>query len=106
MILTIITADLSSHGDSTASTGVFLGCSGYALPPKERCKQTINLIPEHEVLNILEGEDPETNALRAQRRCPKCGTAMDSYLIDPSRKLHVCGITNATVTRSKRVNSA
>ena len=28
----------------TASTGVFLGCSGYALPPKERCKQTINLV--------------------------------------------------------------
>ena len=26
------------------STGVFLGCSGYALKPKERCKQTINLI--------------------------------------------------------------
>ena len=23
----------------TASTGVFLGCSGYALPPKERCKE-------------------------------------------------------------------
>ena len=23
----------------TASTGVFLGCSGYALPPKERCKK-------------------------------------------------------------------
>ncbi len=25
-------------GIRTASTGVFLGCSGYALPPKERCK--------------------------------------------------------------------
>src|SRR5690606_39523849 len=25
----------------TASTGVFLGCSGYALPPKERCKATV-----------------------------------------------------------------
>ncbi|NMS07451.1 DNA topoisomerase I subunit omega, partial [Vibrio parahaemolyticus] len=30
-------------GIRTASTGVFLGCSGYALPPKERCKTTINL---------------------------------------------------------------
>ena len=28
----------------TASTGVFLGCSGYALPPKERCKATLNLL--------------------------------------------------------------
>lgn len=81
----------SQMGIRTASTGVFLGCSGYALPPKERCKTTINLVPENEVLNVLEGEDAETNALRAKRRCPKCGTAMDSYLIDPKRKLHVCG---------------
>ncbi|MBS0893653.1 type I DNA topoisomerase [Tatumella sp. JGM130] len=78
-------------GIRTATTGVFLGCSGYALPPKERCKQTINLIPENEVLNILEGDDAETNALRARPRCQKCGTAMDSYLIDEKRKLHVCG---------------
>ncbi|EKN3341255.1 type I DNA topoisomerase [Yersinia enterocolitica] len=78
-------------GIRTASTGVFLGCSGYALPPKERCKTTINLVPEAEILNILEGDDAETNALRAKRRCQKCGTAMDSYLIDKQRKLHVCG---------------
>ncbi|ETS30654.1 DNA topoisomerase I [Photorhabdus temperata] len=78
-------------GIRTATTGVFLGCSGYALSPKERCKQTINLIPENEILNILEGDDAETNALRARRRCRKCGTAMDSYLIDTQRKLHVCG---------------
>ncbi|CNH35917.1 DNA topoisomerase I [Yersinia aldovae] len=78
-------------GIRTASTGVFLGCSGYALPPKERCKTTINLVPEAEILNILEGDDAETNALRARRRCEKCGTAMDSYLIDNQRKLHVCG---------------
>lgn len=78
-------------GIRTATTGVFLGCSGYALPPKERCKTTINLVPEAEVLNILEGDEAETNALRARRRCEKCGTAMDSYLIDNQRKLHVCG---------------
>jgi DNA topoisomerase-1 len=78
-------------GIRTASTGVFLGCSGYALTPKERCKTTINLVPEAEVLNILEGDDAETNALRARKRCQKCGTAMDSYLIDNQRKLHVCG---------------
>ncbi|TCV99900.1 type I DNA topoisomerase [Biostraticola tofi] len=78
-------------GIRTASTGVFLGCSGYALPPKERCKTTINLIPESETLNVLEGEDAETNALRARHRCAKCGTAMDSYVIDATRKLHVCG---------------
>ncbi|URQ59291.1 type I DNA topoisomerase [Pantoea alhagi] len=93
MVLTSIDCPTCGRemGIRTASTGVFLGCSGYALPPKERCKQTINLIPENEVLNILEGDDAETNALRARRRCQKCGTAMDSYLIDNHRKLHVCG---------------
>ncbi|MDO4625869.1 MAG: type I DNA topoisomerase [Pasteurellaceae bacterium] len=74
----------------TASTGVFLGCSGYALPPKERCKTTINLIPEAELLNVLDAES-ETKALMDRKRCPHCGTAMDSYIIDPERKLHICG---------------
>lgn len=74
----------------TASTGVFLGCTGYALPPKERCKTTMNLIPEEELLNVLD-EDSETKALMARKRCPKCDSAMDSYIIDPKRKLHVCG---------------
>lgn len=74
----------------TASTGVFLGCSGYALSPKERCKTTINLIPEAELLNVLD-ENAETNALRNRKRCPKCDTAMDSYVIDPQRKIHICG---------------
>ncbi|WP_409160170.1 type I DNA topoisomerase [Pectobacterium sp. B2J-2] len=93
MVLTSIDCPTCSRkmGIRTASTGVFLGCSGYALSPKERCKTTINLIPENEVLNVLEGDDAETNALRARRRCEKCGTAMDSYLIDNQRKLHVCG---------------
>lgn len=74
----------------TASTGVFLGCTGYALPPKERCKTTMNLIPEAELLNVLD-EDSETKALMARKRCPKCDSAMDSYVIDPARKLHICG---------------
>ena len=70
--------------------GYSFGCSGYALPPKERCKTTINLIPEAELLNVLD-EASETKALMDRKRCPKCGTAMDSYIIDPHRKLHICG---------------
>ena len=76
-------------GIRTGSTGVFLGCSGYALPPKERCKTTMNLTPGDEV--VSDGETSETDALRAMKRCQLCGTAMDSYLIDETRKLHVCG---------------
>ncbi len=76
----------------TASTGVFLGCSGYALPPKERCKSTINLIRGDEVVSVDEEDDEvETRALRSKHRCSKCKTAMDNYLIDETRKLHVCG---------------
>ncbi|AAU37703.1 type I DNA topoisomerase [[Mannheimia] succiniciproducens] len=74
----------------TASTGVFLGCSGYALAPKDRCKTTINLIPEAELLNVLD-DASETKALMERKRCPKCDTAMDSYIIDPHRKIHICG---------------
>ncbi|CEA05559.1 DNA topoisomerase I [Pseudomonas saudimassiliensis] len=73
----------------TASTGVFLGCSGYALPPKERCKATVNLVPGNEV--AADDEEGESRILRAKRRCPICATAMDSYLVDEHRKLHVCG---------------
>ena len=77
-------------GIRTASTGVFMGCSGYALPPKERCTTTMNLTPGEEAVSVL-AEDQETEALRAMHRCGKCSTAMDSYLIDETRKLHVCG---------------
>jgi DNA topoisomerase-1 len=75
----------------TASTGVFLGCSGYVLPPKERCKHTINLVPGDEAVSEDADDEAESRQLIERHRCPKCNTAMDSYLIDEKRKLHVCG---------------
>jgi DNA topoisomerase-1 len=83
----------------TGSTGVFLGCSGYNLPPKERCKGTINLAPVESLAALTEdtsaesesGSAAETADLMAKKRCPICDTAMDSYIIDGGRKLHVCG---------------
>ncbi len=75
----------------TGSTGVFLGCSGYALPPKERCKNTMNLVSGDEVVDVEQDEEAESKQLRSKRRCTKCNTAMDSYLIDDHRKLHICG---------------
>jgi len=74
----------------TASTGVFLGCSGYSLPPKERCKSTINLVSGDEIASV-DDDEGESRLLRQKHRCPACSTAMDSYLIDEQRKLHVCG---------------
>ncbi len=79
----------------TASTGVFLGCSGYALPPKERCKTTMNLVSGDEAVSVGDdqeaAEEAEVLQLRNKRRCPICQTAMDSYLLDETRKLHICG---------------
>ena len=75
----------------TASTGVFLGCSGYGLPPKERCKNTLNLTSGDEAIMEDADDEAESRLLRSKHRCSLCNTAMDSYLIDEDRKLHVCG---------------
>ena len=78
----------------TASTGVFLGCSGYALPPKERCKSTINLVSGDEVEAVEGAEENAENEARqllTRRHCAICDATMDSYLVDEGRKLHVCG---------------
>ena len=75
----------------SASTGVFLGCSGYSLPPKERCTQTVDLTSADEAADADRDDEGESRALRAKHRCPVCGTAMDSYIVDTGRKLHVCG---------------
>lgn len=75
----------------TGTTGVFLGCSGYNLPPKERCKTTLNLTPGDEAISVDADDEAESRLLLHKHRCKRCDTAMDSYLIDEHRKLHVCG---------------
>lgn len=75
----------------TGSTGVFLGCSGYNLPPKERCTKTMNLIAGDEAVDVEEDDEGESKLLRHMRKCPKCATPMTAYLVDETRKLHVCG---------------
>jgi len=75
----------------TGSTGVFLGCSGYSLPPKERCKSTMNLVPGDEAVNVDEDDEAEAKLLISKHHCDICNTAMDSYLLDETRKLHICG---------------
>ena len=75
----------------TGSTGVFLGCSGYSLKPKERCTATVNLIPGDEAVDLDADDESESKLLRSMKKCPKCGTNMLSYLVDETRKLHICG---------------
>ncbi|MET1255937.1 type I DNA topoisomerase [Aliikangiella maris] len=74
-----------------SSMGTFLGCSGFSLPPKERCKHTMNLIPGDEIEAVDKDEEAESRNLLLKKRCPVCESAMDSYLIDEHQKLHVCG---------------
>jgi DNA topoisomerase-1 len=75
----------------TGATGVFLGCSGYNLPPKERCKSTLNLISGDEAISVDADDEAESRVLLKKHRCKLCDAAMDSYLLDEKRKLHVCG---------------
>ena len=85
-----------------ARTGVFLSCSGYGLKPKERCTKTLNLVPGAESeaakpADEQEGDEAplaseaEVAQLQAQRRCTICGTAMDAWLLDEKRRIHICG---------------
>lgn len=75
----------------TGSTGVFLGCTGYNLPPKERCKGTKNLMPVSAFEFDADDESAEVAALMEKKRCPKCNAAMDGYIVDGGLKLHICG---------------
>lgn len=78
----------------TASTGVFLGCSAYSLSGDEKCRSTINLLPGDDAVRASsaeEAEQQENIQLRNKHRCSVCDTAMDAYLIDTERKLHICG---------------
>lgn len=74
-----------------SSNGTFLGCSGFALPPKERCSGTMNLIAGDEIEAVDKDEEAESRNLLLKKRCPLCESAMDSYLIDEQRKIHICG---------------
>lgn len=74
----------------TGGTGVFLGCSGYSLPPRERCKNTKNLIPGEEAVDVEKDAEGESRLLLAKRHCGICESVMDAYLVDEQRKLHIC----------------
>ncbi|HAA37214.1 MAG TPA: DNA topoisomerase I, partial [Gammaproteobacteria bacterium] len=61
------------------------------LSPKERCTQTLNLIPGDETEDAAADDDDEARRLVDVRRCGICQSAMEPYLIDETRKLHICG---------------
>lgn len=76
-------------GIKTAVTGVFLSCSGYVSEPKKRCKKTINLISLNEC-NLKQNNSKKDEFKKFINRCRKCNMIMDSYLINPKLKIHIC----------------
>ena len=75
-----------------SSSGLFLGCTGYGEKDKElACTKTLNLNAiEHKLLS-KDSEEDEILTLVHRKRCPKCGKAMDEYLIDDKIKVYLCG---------------
>ena len=89
---TTLTCDLCNEHHlaiRNAGTGVFLGCMGYSLPPKERCKNTKNLMPGSDF--VASDEEEEARQLHDKKRCTICKSTMDDYLIDEQTKLFICG---------------
>ncbi|QCI17103.1 type I DNA topoisomerase [Buchnera aphidicola (Aphis helianthi)] len=93
-ILTNINCSICNKkmGIKTAITGVFLSCSGYNLKPKERCKNTINLISLNDA-NLINKDNMTIKKLK--RKCEKCHIIMDEYLINDKLKIYIC--TNSPI---------
>ncbi len=77
-------------------TGIFLGCSGYALLKDQKCSFTQNLMKVDDIVSVgtnqqNEEENGNTNELLQKKRCGTCGTAMDAWLLDEKTQIHVCG---------------
>ncbi|MFL2699682.1 MAG: type I DNA topoisomerase [Gammaproteobacteria bacterium] len=84
------TCDLNSMVIRNSGTGVFLGCSGYNNDGPDKCKGTMNLISGDEAVSVDDQEEAEN--LIIKERCDLCETSMDNYLMDETRKLHICGM--------------
>lgn len=79
-----------------ASTGTFLGCSGYSAPAKDRCRHTIDLVSDENTVSAAaddesDSDEDESRRLLAKRHCGICGSAMDGYMMSEKYKLHICG---------------
>ncbi|CAL4321955.1 DNA topoisomerase 1 [Buchnera aphidicola (Eriosoma grossulariae)] len=74
----------------TAKTGVFLSCSNYSNFSKEKCKYTINLIPEYDFLNMIQSSCNDNEKNNIYKNCKICHVSTDKYLMDEKHKLHIC----------------
>ena len=63
------------------------GCEGYLEEGDEQCKNTNSLIS---VDLFDDNDDKEAESIFNKTKCDICGSAMDGYIIDEKRKLHIC----------------
>ena len=71
----------------TNQNGQFLGCEGYMEEGDEQCKNTNSVLPDE---LFTDNDDKEAESIFGKTKCHLCGSSMDGYIIDESRKLHIC----------------
>ncbi len=73
----------------TASTGIFLACEGFMKTGDEKCSNTMSVSISEEPVTGDEDEK-ESRILWNKQKCSICSTPMDGFLIDHSKKIHIC----------------
>ena len=71
----------------TNQNGQFLGCEGYLEEGDEQCKNTNSVLPDE---LFTDNDDKEAESIFGKTKCHLCGSSMDGYIIDETRKLHIC----------------
>ena len=71
----------------TNQNGQFLGCEGYMEEGDEQCKNTNSVLPDE---LFTDNDDKEAESIFGKTKCHLCGSSMDGYIIDETRKLHIC----------------
>ena len=71
----------------TNQNGQFLGCEGYMEEGEEQCKNTNSVLPDE---LFTDNDDKEAESIFGKTKCHLCGSSMDGYIIDETRKLHIC----------------
>jgi len=71
----------------TNQNGQFLGCEGYLEKGDKQCKKTNSLL---EAALFADNDDQEAKNIFEKEKCKLCNSSMDGYIIDETRKLHIC----------------
>ena len=71
----------------TNQNGQFLGCEGYLEEGDKQCKHTNSLLSDE---LFTDNDDKEAESIFNKEKCGTCGSTMDGYVIDETRKLQIC----------------